>query len=46
MIENTTVGQGVKSEEVKARVEEPQEDFLAGVQAADSESFNVCISCD
>ncbi len=23
-----------------------QDDFLAGVQAADAESFNVCISCD
>ncbi len=27
-------------------VEQDQDDFLAGVQAADAESFNVCISCD
>ncbi len=27
-------------------VEQDQDDFLAGVQAADAESFNVCVSCD
>ncbi len=36
-----------QQESVKVEaVEQEQDDFLAGVQAADAESFNVCISCD
>ncbi len=43
VIENVTTP---TTEEVQASVENKDDDFLAGVQAADAESFNVCISCD
>ncbi len=43
VIENSAV---VATEAPKAVVESKDDDFLAGVQAADAESFNVCISCD
>lgn len=46
MIENVSTDQVQAVEELKASSVEQPEDFLAGVEAADSESFNVCISCD
>lgn len=49
MSENiSAVEQEVTTEVVKASdtVAVQDDDFLAGVQAADAESFNVCISCD
>ena len=43
VIENVTTP---TTEEIQASVVNKDDDFLAGVQAADAESFNVCISCD
>lgn len=39
------IEQGTSQRDAEA-VEEKDDDFLAGVEAADAESFNVCISCD
>ena len=33
-------------EQTQEQTANKDDDFLAGVQAADAESFNVCISCD
>lgn len=33
-------------EQVQVAASVQDDDFLSGVQAADAESFNVCISCD
>jgi len=43
--EGTVTAQETEQVEKQA-VESHEDDFLAGVQAADAESFNVCISCD
>lgn len=45
---NTTaeVVQEAKIEPIAEAKSAEHDDFLAGVQGADPESFNVCISCD
>ena len=40
------LAQEVKIEPIVEAKTAEHDDFLAGVQGADPESFNVCISCD
>ena len=46
MADETNTGSVQAEGQIKTAVATEEKDFLAGVEAADPESFNVCISCD